>query len=533
MTSTLLDFRGKDLMGQIQALEEIKSRKSAEGLPELYDLFIHRLNDSTIDYMVGMTLRELLADNETEAVAGLGHDHPEIQKLCIQICGQKRFAKASPLLLELLSKNADSSMLHELLVAMSQIQAPEFLEVFRNQIDSPKEHIAALAIDMAGRYKDPSVVEKLMGILEKGEADENYMICDIRTGAAIEALGHMSDDRVLEYLVSKLHYRNPTGRLMVHQVLISHGSKIIPFLSKIFEGEDVDAKIMAANLIGSIGEKSGGEVLIGAADRGLLDDPNVRYAVYEALGHIPFMKGIIFLMDGLTEKDPLILTAVLAALEPQVNPGVINKIKELLLKEDAQREPVIQAIVRSKSLKIFEQVYDEPKLAPALIDCILNVKDPSITDSFRQKLSEMTQATASQDAEKLSRVSVKKSGPRILAADDSKAMLAFYRTTLTEFGFAVATAENGRDAMEMIRRGDEFVMILTDMNMPVMDGIEFTRQARDHEGYRQTPIVMITTESESSQIKLAEHAGVNGFLTKPFTSDQLRSKIAKYIDEPV
>ncbi|MFZ5571193.1 MAG: response regulator [Thermodesulfobacteriota bacterium] len=529
MTTPLQHFRQKGLVEQIQSLEDVKKLPAAEILPELYDLFIHRLKDSTIDYMVGMTLREILGSNEEAAVTGLRHDHPEIRRLCIQICGQKCFEKAIPLLSELMSRQPEDSLRRELLVAMSQLQSNEFLKIFKEHMDCPQEDLAALAIETAGRYNDPDVIAKLMALLDDGETDERYMACDIRTGAAIEALGRMADKRVLGYLVSKLHYRNPTGRLMVHRALTSHGAAVIPFLGNIFEGDDVDAKIMAANIIGMIGEKSGGELLIQAADRGLLNNPNVKYAAYEAFGRIPFMKGIVFLMDGLSETDPLILTAVLASMENQVNPGVIKKIQEKILQDETTRELLVQAIVRSKSMKIFEQLYADARLAPVLINGIRTIKEPSIIAAFRQKLSEMPQETALRDAEALSTVSSTRFDRKILASDDSKAMLAFYRTTIAAMGFEVVTTENGREAMDKIHGGDEFVMILTDMNMPVMDGIEFTRQARSHEGSRQTPIIMITTESESSQVKLAGHAGVNGFLTKPFTADQLRAKIAEYI----
>lgn len=527
MTSRLADFRRKDLMEQIQALQEIKSCNAVEILPELYDLFVHPLNDSTVDYMVGMTLREILAGDETEAVAGLRHEQPEIQKLCIQICGQNKFTKSVPLLLEIMAKN--NHLINELLLAMSQIQAPEFIKIFRTLSDYPDDIVAATAIEMLGRYDDQEAIARLIRIIEQGEHDDHYMVCDLKTGAAIEALGRMSGAGALEFLVSKLHYRNPTGRQLVHRALVARGPEIIPMTAKVFDSNDVDMMIMAANVVGQIGDKAGGEILISAADRGLIKDPNVRYAVYEALGNISFMKGIVFLLDGLGEKDPLVLTAVLTALEAQVNPGVIKKIQEILHSGNDQGQRLIEAIITARAFGIFEFLYEDPALSKRLIDTIAIAKDSALIKAFEARLRGMTQAGASTDAARLAAMSVKKSGTRILAADDSKAMLAFYRTALSDLGFDVTTAVNGKEAMDLIQDDESFVMLLTDMNMPVMDGIEFTRQARAKKHLSGIPIIMITTESHSSQIRLAENAGVNGFLNKPFTAEQLKSAISKYI----
>lgn len=81
----------------------------------------------------------------------------------------------------------------------------------------------------------------------------------------------------------------------------------------------------------------------------------------------------------------------------------------------------------------------------------------------------------------------------LLAADDSKAMLSFYRSIAAEIGFRIMTAMNGKEALDLIESGEEFDLIITDMNMPIMDGIEFTKQLRNSIGYEETPVIMVTT----------------------------------------
>ncbi len=90
-------------------------------------------------------------------------------------------------------------------------------------------------------------------------------------------------------------------------------------------------------------------------------------------------------------------------------------------------------------------------------------------------------------------------------------------------------AENGQDAYSHIELSEEFDVIITDMNMPVMDGMEFVSKLRQTNGYADIPVIMVTTESEYSQQELARKTGVNDFITKPFTADQLKAKIAEYV----
>jgi CheY-like chemotaxis protein len=82
-----------------------------------------------------------------------------------------------------------------------------------------------------------------------------------------------------------------------------------------------------------------------------------------------------------------------------------------------------------------------------------------------------------------------------------------------------------------VEQGEQAAMVITDMNMPVMDGIELVSKIRQTEGMEQTPILMITTESESSQRGLAEQSGVNAFLNKPFAREKLVEMITSLLSK--
>jgi two-component system, chemotaxis family, chemotaxis protein CheY len=109
---------------------------------------------------------------------------------------------------------------------------------------------------------------------------------------------------------------------------------------------------------------------------------------------------------------------------------------------------------------------------------------------------------------------------RILAVDDSPSMRDMVRIALTGAGFEVEQASDGREALEIARKAP-FDLVLSDVNMPVMDGIELIRALRAESAYRHTPILMLTTESSIERKREGKEAGATGWIVKPFDPAQL------------
>jgi two-component system chemotaxis response regulator CheY len=115
---------------------------------------------------------------------------------------------------------------------------------------------------------------------------------------------------------------------------------------------------------------------------------------------------------------------------------------------------------------------------------------------------------------------------RILTIDDSKTMRDMLMVTLADAGFDVLQAVDGQDGLDVL--GKERVdVIITDINMPKMDGYEVIRQLRGNPDHKATPILVLTTESELSKKKLAREVGATGWMVKPFDPDRLVATIRK------
>jgi two-component system chemotaxis response regulator CheY len=109
---------------------------------------------------------------------------------------------------------------------------------------------------------------------------------------------------------------------------------------------------------------------------------------------------------------------------------------------------------------------------------------------------------------------------RIMTVDDSTTVRQMLSFTLQDAGYEVIEAGDGVDALEKLKK-ESIQMLITDLNMPRMDGIELIREVRKTPGNRFVPIIMLTTESQDQKRQEGKAAGASGWIVKPFKPEQL------------
>ncbi len=115
---------------------------------------------------------------------------------------------------------------------------------------------------------------------------------------------------------------------------------------------------------------------------------------------------------------------------------------------------------------------------------------------------------------------------RALVIDDSKAMRMIITRIMQDLGFDVSEAGNGREGLEHLQENGIVDVALVDWNMPEMDGLAFIRAVRAEDSYRDLCLMMVTTESETSQMVRALAAGAHEYVMKPFTKEVIQEKLA-------
>ena len=118
----------------------------------------------------------------------------------------------------------------------------------------------------------------------------------------------------------------------------------------------------------------------------------------------------------------------------------------------------------------------------------------------------------------------------ILVVDDFSTMRRIIKNLLQDLGYKnVSEADDGNTALPMLKTG-KYDFLITDWNMPIMEGIDLVRAIRADADLRELPILMVTAEARREQIVAAAEAGVNGYIVKPFTAQTLEQKIQKIFE---
>ena len=116
---------------------------------------------------------------------------------------------------------------------------------------------------------------------------------------------------------------------------------------------------------------------------------------------------------------------------------------------------------------------------------------------------------------------------KILVVDDFSTMRRIIKNLLKDLGFSnIQEADDGNTALPMLNKGD-FDFVVTDWNMPGMQGIDLLRAIRADDKLKHLPVLMVTAEAKKEQIVAAAQAGVNGYVVKPFTAATLKEKLDK------
>jgi two-component system chemotaxis response regulator CheY len=115
---------------------------------------------------------------------------------------------------------------------------------------------------------------------------------------------------------------------------------------------------------------------------------------------------------------------------------------------------------------------------------------------------------------------------KIMTVDDSASVRQLVSFTLKQHGYEIAEAVNGAEALNKLKQ-EKIDMLITDINMPELDGIGLIKMIRDNPSYRFIPIIILTTESQTGKKEEARAAGATGWIIKPFRPDQLVSAVKK------
>jgi CheY-like chemotaxis protein/HEAT repeat protein len=441
---------------------------------------------------------------------------PPIKALLVEAAGEIRFEKALPILLDILTNEEDVKIIESAIIALGMIADPSAANAVSEFLYSSNWKIVIASMRTLGTLATPEAIQKL-GDKLGGDSDLDLMIIDI--------IAKIQIPEALEMLNQTLGSQHAHLRAAVKQKLGGVGVMSVRILIKNLFVDNPDLIIHSLNVLGDIGDSAAIPAI-----RKLIhqqpEDPNVRFAAYETLGRLPLDRGVYTLAAGLNDPVDNVRNAAAKAIDRHYNAALAGGIRNLIRSEDPEALKVMTTIIDSQCDTIFLDLWDEDCFQTPAIDYLTHKAHPDVRSYFTRTFEKAGHNDLANQI-KPKKAIKEKTALKIFAVDDSKMILNIYRTMLHNLGCESHLFEFPAKALERVQK-EKPDAILTDLNMPDITGIEFTKGVRQWYNDVEMPIIMVTTQHEAQENKAAYAAGVNNIIHKPFTEAQIGKALAKF-----
>ena len=433
----------------------------------------------------------------------------------IELAGELKFAEATPALLKLLAETKDNATIRLIIETLGLIGNPESINTLTDFMYAADRELIIAAIQALGQVGTHTAMHRLAERMGTDNELDLFIL-----GIFADVQDQVSLDKLNDTLRS--HYVHM--RIFAKDELIRIGVKGVPVLIENLKEGDNDLLVHTLNILGDIGDESA-IMPIRALLNTVPRNANVRFAAYEALALLPLRKGAYTLASGLTDSEDHVCTAAARAIDRNFNDILAAGIKNMIRGQIEEARHIVKIIVNAQVDNLFlclakEEYFQEMALV-YLPHAHRDIRS-HYEALLRQKGMEAFAAKISgSETDRSARV-------KVCAVDDSRMILNIYKATLHELGFEPVLFEFPAGALEWIAR-EKPALVLTDLNMPEISGIELTEGIRKIYSAEELPVVMVTTQSDVQDHGAAAAAGVNSILIKPFNANSLRAAMGKYI----
>jgi CheY-like chemotaxis protein len=503
---------------QRQALNDVMEAEDSFGVPLLAG-FVAGNPDlaSSFPHVRDAMFSKILANPDTLLDILPKAADPALKTLLVEIAGEIRLQRAVPLLLDLLKRETDLNVIEATIRSLGIIADSSAVSPISEHLYSTSRGVIIASIEALGEIATPEALQKLLDRLG-GETDIDLMIVNliakIQTPEAIEKLN--------DILSSKFVHLRTAAKKRLSEI----GLMSVRVLTKNLLRDDPDLIIHSLNVLGDLGDSAAIPPI-----RKLLfnepKDPNIRFAAYEALGRLPLDKNAFTLAAGLEDSVDNVRDAAAKAIDQNYTPVLGGGVRNLIRSGNAMALKIIATIINSQCERIFLDLLEEDYFKTPAMKHLTSRAHSEIKDAFARLLS---RAGFSDLANEISTgpEAVVKGRLKVFAVDDSRMILNIYRAILHNLGCDSQLFEFPASALERLKT-DKPDIILTDLNMPDISGIDLARSVRRQFSKEKLPIVMVTTQDEERDNNAAYEAGINGILRKPFSEGQIKNILEQHL----
>lgn len=528
----LLQFASdSDVDAEVQRKAMIELAKGPEKV--VFPLLEYLTKVKIADEKVQESLYELILDkafgNTDLVIKYITENEKKARVLFLRAAGELLLEETAPVLQKIISEESDAEILVEAVTSLGKLRLQDSLPVFANMANQPDESVKRAAIFAISETGGNDAVDQLMGFI--GDDEQTNKL-------AVEALSELQDLYALDKLTSLLSSNVTNVRDTAIDQIIKMGNKATPILTKAFQNAEADYLVHLVTTLGYIGDPAAVTPILDIVNT-QPEDANIRQAAYEAMERIPSPKTAISLVQGLQDPVEAVRMSAARAIDKNLSKALVAGLRNVVREGSQESKNAVAALIDSDASNIFNFMVEEESFLDQAKEHVVNKADPKTRDAFLKQMSGIGQKEFSENLAK--EVSDKgepeEKEAKIFVIDDSKMMLKLYQNKLTALGYEPVLFDKPEDAIPQIIQ-EKPNLVITDLNMPNISGLELTREVRRKFTRSDLPVLMITTQSDFVEEKEGDiriddsvitKSGINKILHKPFTDDQFQEAVQSFL----
>nr|WP_320191015.1 HEAT repeat domain-containing protein [uncultured Desulfobacter sp.] len=447
----------------------------------------------------------------------------------IRAAGDLFLEDTIPVLIQVVQGETDPDIVTPAINSLAAFRKPEHIEIFSSLTTHSDPDIIRSAIFAIGALPNPQAADALTSFLcEDGTINK----------LVVQALAEKQDLYDLEKITHLLSSPVTIIRDTAIDELINMGKKATPLLTKAFQNAEADYMVHLVTTLGYIEDQ--------AAIPAIMDiintqpkDVNIRQAAYEAMERIPSPRTAICLVQGLQDPEEAVRMSAARAVDKNLSKPLVAGLKNIVREKSPEAVSTVSALIDTDASNIFNFLMNEDSFKELAGKHIAEKASPATRKAFLKNMAATGQIEfAKEIAAKITGTKQKEasSSMQIVVVDDSKMMLKLYQNKLSVLGLDCEIYHRPEEAVKRILSGKPD-LVITDLNMPNISGIELTMEIRRKFPRADLPILMITTQSDFIEEKgdvnvnasLLKKSGINRILHKPFSDEDFKEAVFKLL----
>jgi HEAT repeat protein/CheY-like chemotaxis protein len=448
----------------------------------------------------------------------------------IRAAGDLFLEETIPVLIQIVQGEKDPEIIIPAIKSLAVFRKPEHIEVFASVTTHSDTDIIRAAIFAIGAMPNPQAADTLISFLCEDETINKLVV---------QALADKQELYDLEKITLLLSSPVTIIRDTAIDELINMGKKATPLLTKAFQNAEADYMVHLITTLGYIEDQAAIPAIMDIINT-QPQDANIRQAAYEAMERIPSPRTAICLVQGLQDPEESVRMSAARAIDKNLSKPLVAGLKNIIRDKSTEAVLTIGALIDTEATNIFNFLMGEESFRELAGKHITEKASPAIRKAFLTNMASIGQLEfAKEIASKITGKTQAESPStmKIVVVDDSKMMLRLYQNKLSALGLGCEIYHRPEDAVKRILSG-KTDLVITDLNMPNISGLELTTEIRRKFTRTDLPILMITTQSDFVKEKegdvninasLLKKIGINRILHKPFSDTNFKEAVCKLL----